>query len=208
MAAIKDAGHEGCFKIGIDPASSEFFREGDYDLGFKSDTPGRLSSAGLTELYRTLVEKYSIVLLEDPFAQDDWDSWRALHAVSKCSNVELVGDDLLGTNVTCIEKAAEADACDSLLLKSLKLLERPNEPTNLAGQSLYPIGLETTDDFIADLAVGIGCGHLKAGAPCRGERVVKYNRLMDNEGQLQARKIDISYAVESFRYAYTHDESR
>ncbi|KAK5400973.1 hypothetical protein LTR06_011095 [Exophiala xenobiotica] len=186
MAAIKDTGHEGCFKIGIDPASSEFFREGDYDLGFKSDTLGRLSSAGLTELYRTLLEKYSIVLLEDPFAQDDWDSWRAFHAVSKRSNVELVGDNLLGTNVTYIEKAAEADACDSLLLK------------------VNEIGTVTEALGATKRAYELGW----PAAPYRGERVVKYNRLMDNEGQLQARKIDISYAVESFRYAYTHNESR
>ncbi|OAG44459.1 phosphopyruvate hydratase [Fonsecaea monophora] len=210
MSAIKGAGHEGKFNIGIDPASSEFFGDGHYDLGFRSNKPNRLSSTELTDLYRSLVDKYPIVLLEDPFAQDDWESWKRFHVVSKIDNIELVGDDLLATNLVRIEKAAEADACDSLLLK-VNQIGTVSESL-AATQRAYELGWavfvshrsgETTDDFIADLAVGIGCGHLKAGAPCRGERVAKYNRLMDIEEELQARKVDSSYAGESFRYAYS-----
>lgn len=210
MAAIKAAGHEGKIKIGIDPASSEFFRDGYYDLGFKSDEPRKLTNAELADLYRALVDKYPIVLLEDPFAQDDLESWKQFHVASKLDNVELVGDDLLATNIIRIEKAAEADACDSLLLK-VNQIGTVSEAL-AATKRAYELGWavfvshrsgETTDDFIADLAVGIGCGHLKAGAPCRGERVAKYNRLMDIEDELQAQKVGSSYAGESFRYAYS-----
>ncbi|EHY57577.1 hypothetical protein HRR83_005514 [Exophiala dermatitidis] len=210
MASIKAAGHERKIKIGIDPASSEFFGDKCYDLGFKSDKPRKLTSTELSDLYRELVEKYPIVLLEDPFAQDDWESWKAFHAVSKDHNVELVGDDLLATNIKRIEKAAEADACDSLLLK-VNQIGTVSEAIAAAARA-YELGWsvfvshrsgETTDDFIADLSVGIGCGHLKAGAPCRGERVAKYNRLMDIEEELAAKKVDYSYAGESFRYAYS-----
>ncbi|KAK4934136.1 hypothetical protein LTR10_024460 [Elasticomyces elasticus] len=214
MAAVKAAGHEGKIKIGIDPASSEFFDDGYYDLGFKSDKPKKLTSTELADLYRALVDKYPVVLLEDPFAQDDWESWKYFHVVSKLHNVELVGDDLLATNIMRIEKAAEADACDSLLLKvnqigtvseALAATERAYE----LGWSVFVSHRsgETTDDFIADLAVGIGCGHLKAGAPCRGERVAKYNRLMDIEEELQAKKIGSSYAGKSFRYAHSQAKS-
>ncbi|KIY00812.1 uncharacterized protein Z520_03478 [Fonsecaea multimorphosa CBS 102226] len=215
IAATKAAGHQGKIKIGIDPASSEFFRDGHYDLGFKSDQPRKLASTELADLYRALVDKYPIILLEDPFAQDDWDSWKHFHAVTKLDKVELVGDDLLATNIIRIEKAAEADACDSLLLK-VNQIGTISEAL-AAAERAYELGWavfvshrsgETTDDFIADLAVGIGCGHLKAGAPCRGERVAKYNRLMDIEDELQARKVGFSYAGESFRYAYSQAKSK
>jgi len=210
MAAIEAAGHEGRFRIGIDPASSEFYRDGDYDLGFKSDTPQRYTSTELADLYRSLVDKYPIVLLEDPFAQDDWDSWKSFHIISKLANIELVGDDLLATNIRRIEMAAKADACDSLLLK-INQIGTISEAI-AAAERAYELGWsvfvshrsgETTDDFIADLTVAIGCGHLKSGAPCRGERVAKYNRLMDIEEELEARNLGSSYAGESFRHAHS-----
>ncbi|KIW93767.1 phosphopyruvate hydratase [Cladophialophora bantiana CBS 173.52] len=211
MAAIKSAGYEGRFKIGIDPASTEFFREGEYDLGFKSGEPRRLSSVQLMDLYQGLVGKYPIALLEDPFAQDDWDSWSAFNKICKASAVELVGDDLLATNIRRIDKASKADACNSLLLK-VNQIGTVSEAIS-AAERAYELGWsvfvshrsgETTDDFIADLAVGIGCGHLKSGAPCRGERVAKYNRLMDIEEELEAKKTTCSYAGEAFRYAHTN----
>ncbi|OQU94538.1 hypothetical protein CLAIMM_00887 [Cladophialophora immunda] len=209
--AIKAAGYEGLFKIGIDPASSEFFHDGQYDLGFKSSEPQKLSRAQLTDLYQGLVGKYPIALLEDPFAQDDWDSWSAFNQICKVSNVELVGDDLLATNIRRIEKASQADACNSLLLK-VNQIGTVSEAI-AAAEKAFELGWsvfvshrsgETTDDFIADLTVAIGCGHLKSGAPCRGERVAKYNRLMDIEEELAAKKIASSYAGEAFRYAHAN----
>lgn len=112
--AVKKAGHEGKIKFAIDPASSEFYSEGKYDLGFKSKKPCRLSASDMADLYRSLMDKYPIILLEDPFAEDDWAAWSVF---KKNCPIELVGDDLLATNIERIETAKEKDACNSLLLK-------------------------------------------------------------------------------------------
>lgn len=114
LEAIKKAGHEGKVKIGIDPASSEFFKSGNYDLGFKTNQPHSLLPAELRSLYSSLLDKYPIILLEDPFAENDWTSWTAFNKTCK---VELVGDDLLATNVERMELARSKEACNSLLLK-------------------------------------------------------------------------------------------
>lgn len=114
VQAIDDAGHTGKIKIGIDPASQSFFKDGKYDLGFKTDKPEVMSPDQLGDLYRQLLDEYPIVLLEDPFGQDDWDSFTKFHASSQ---VELVGDDLLATNKKRIETAVQKKACNSLLLK-------------------------------------------------------------------------------------------
>lgn len=99
----------------MDPASSEFYREGNYDLGIKDKTSEKLTPAGLADLYRSLIEKYPLVLLEDPFAEDDWTSWSAF--MEKGTSVEIVGDDLTVTNVERVQEAVEKKACDGLLLK-------------------------------------------------------------------------------------------
>lgn len=114
VQAIEDAGHTGKIKIGIDPASQSFFTNGKYDLGFKTNHSELLDSEKLGELYQQLLEEYPIVLLEDPFGQDDWTSFAKFHA---SSHVELVGDDLLATNRKRIAMAIEKKACNSLLLK-------------------------------------------------------------------------------------------
>lgn len=114
VEAIKEAGHEGKIKIGIDPASQSFFKEGKYDLGFKTDKPDMKSPDELAKLYEELLAKYPIVLLEDPFGQDDWDSFAKFNAEG---HVELVGDDLLATNPKRIKTGIEKKACNSLLLK-------------------------------------------------------------------------------------------
>lgn len=98
----------------MDPASSEFFRNGNYDLGFKDKTPNVLSPLELQQLYRRLMAKYPIVLLEDPFAEDDWDAWTEFN---KACPIELVGDDLLVTNVERVRMASKEKACNSMLLK-------------------------------------------------------------------------------------------
>lgn len=114
VQAIERAGHTGKIKIGIDPASQSFFKNGKYDLGFKTENEHVLSAAQLADLYRELLSEYPIVLLEDPFGQDDWDSFADFHA---SSHVELVGDDLLATNPKRIKIGVEKKACNSLLLK-------------------------------------------------------------------------------------------
>ena len=114
MKATQKAGHEGKFKFGIDPASSEFFKNNKYDLGVKWKEPHPMEKPELAALYRELIDKYPIALLEDPFAQDDWEAWSDFN---KTCEVELTGDDLLATNINRIRVAEERAACNSLLLK-------------------------------------------------------------------------------------------
>lgn len=114
MTAVKNAGYEGKVKFAIDPASSEFFKGDSYDIGFKTDKPEPLSRKELIELYNKLLKDYPIILLEDPFAQDDWESWTEFN---KTCPVELVGDDLLATNIERLALAKEHKACNSMLLK-------------------------------------------------------------------------------------------
>jgi enolase len=114
MQAVSDAGHEGKIKFAIDPASSEFFKDGIYDLGFKDSKPDPRRPEQLMHLYNSLLEKYPIVLLEDPFSENDWASWTEF--CKECP-VELVGDDLLVTNKTYVQEAHEKKACNSMLLK-------------------------------------------------------------------------------------------
>lgn len=113
--AVADCGYTGKIKYAIDPASSEFFREdGSYDLGFKDEKPNILSSSEMQDLYSNLISNYPLVLLEDPFAEDDWESWVEFN---KTCNIELVGDDLLVTNIERLHMANEKKACNSMLLK-------------------------------------------------------------------------------------------
>lgn len=109
-----DAGYERKVKFAIDPASSEFFKDGAYDIGFKDDKSNRQSAKQLMDIYHSLLTKYPIVLLEDPFAEDDWASWTEFR---KNCPIELVGDDLLVTNTIYVQEAHVKTACDSMLLK-------------------------------------------------------------------------------------------
>lgn len=112
--AVEKCGYTGLVKYAIDPASSEFFKDGHYDLGFKTDTPCLKTPDEMMELYIGILDKYPIALLEDPFAEDDWDSWTKFHSMT---GHELVGDDLLVTNIDRIKMADEKKACNAMLLK-------------------------------------------------------------------------------------------
>jgi enolase len=115
--AIKKAGYEGKIKIALDVASSEFYKEGKYDLDFKnpnSDPTKWISGKELADLYLSYVEKYPIVSIEDPFDQDDWEAWTHFTANS---SIQIVGDDLTVTNPLRIKTAIEKKACNGLLLK-------------------------------------------------------------------------------------------
>ncbi|TVY16170.1 Enolase [Lachnellula arida] len=202
IEAVERCNYTGKVKFGIDPASQEFLLDRFYDLGFKSSDSKKMSSADMQSLYHELIKKYPVVLLEDPFGQDDWESWTEFRKTCK---IELVGDDLLATNVTRIKTAGEKKACNALLLKinQIGTITEAIEAAKLAysyGWSVFVSHRsgETTDDFIADLTVALGTGHLKSGSPCRGERVAKYNRLMDIEQELQTRSVKSSYAGEKF----------
>lgn len=205
VEAVKDAGHEGDIAFGIDPASTEFYKsDGTYDLGFKTDTPEIFTAGQLANLYHDLIKKYPIILLEDPFAQDDWDSWSSFKQ-EVGDRIELVGDDLLATNINRMRIAKKRQAVNSLLLK-INQIGTISEAVEAAHRALrygWRVFLshrsgESTDDFIADLAVALGIGHFKCGAPCRGERVVKYNRVMDIEEESRRAGRHVVYAGRKF----------
>jgi enolase len=127
--AIKKAGYEGKIKIALDVASSEFYKEGKYDLDFKnpnSDPSKWISGVELADLYLSYVKKYPIVSIEDPFDQDDWEAWTHF---TKSSGIQIVGDDLTVTNPLRIKTAIEKKACNGLLLKVISL-----EPSGFSGR--------------------------------------------------------------------------
>ncbi|ADV22187.1 enolase 1, putative [Cryptococcus gattii WM276] len=213
VEACAKAGHSNNVHFAIDPASSEFFKDGVYDLDFKStdqvENHRRLSPDQMISLYNDLISKYPFKLLEDPFAEDDWDSWtKFMEKIN--GKVEVVGDDLLCTQVSRVKMAKKASACDGLLLK-INQCGTISEAIE-AAQVAYSYGWsvfvshrsgETIDDFIADIVVGLQTGHIKSGAPCRGERLAKYNRLLQIERLLKERGHPVRYAGADFRRAAT-----
>ncbi len=194
MAAIEKAGHEKKVKLGVDAAASEFFEQdkngrkaakGNYVLEGVELTPGRLM-----ERYGQMLDSYPIVSLEDAFSQDDWPAWSSFTG-RYGGRVQVVGDDLLVTNVKRIEKALKEKACNTLLLKINQIgsITESIAAARLSMESGWNVMVshrsgETEDPYIADLAVGLGAGELKAGAPCRSERTAKYNQLLRIEEEL------------------------
>jgi len=194
MEAIKQSGYEKEVKIGMDVAASEFLtKDGKYDLDFKTpNNDGKLTYSGpaLADLYKDLCKKYPIVSIEDPFEQDDWENYTAFTAAIG-KDVQVVGDDLLVTNVTRIGEASQKKACNALLLKVNQIgsVTESINAVKLAKQSGWGIMTshrsgETEDNYIADLAVGLCTGQIKTGAPCRSERLSKYNQLLRIEEEL------------------------
>ena len=167
--------------IALDPASSGFYEDGLYRLRTENRN---VDADEMVSMYSDWVAKYPIAVLEDGLAEDDWAGWKRLNAALG-DRIELVGDDLFVTNVERIARGIEEHVANAVLIK-------PNQigtltETNAAIQMAYDVGWgamvshrsgETVDTFIADLTVARGTGHLKTGAPCRGERVEKYNQLM------------------------------
>lgn len=196
VAAISTAGYTGKIGIALDPASSEFFKNGFYDLDFKSPTPrdsSKLSGSQLGSLYLELLKEYPIVSLEDPFAEDDWESWTEFLAKLNDA-VPVIADDLTVTNTKRIRQAIELRAANSLLLKvnQIGTVTESLDAAKLAYSSHWGVQVshrsgETEDTFIADLAVGLRTGQIKSGAPARSERVAKLNRLLRIEDDLGER---------------------
>jgi enolase len=173
-AAIQKAGFDGVMKIALDPASSEFFKDGTY----QGMTPQEL-----LDKYAALIDKYPIISIEDGFAEDDYDSWAAFKL--RFPSLQIVGDDLLVTNMERIRTAEQKQLCNALLLKvnQVGTVTEAVEAAKLALHHGWNVMVanrsgETEDAFIADLAVALGCGMIKLGAPCRSERLAKYNRLL------------------------------
>lgn len=188
LAAINDGNYKNKIFIGIDCAASEFFKHGKYYVDGMEYDP-----AELVDIYSEMIQKYPIKSIEDPFAQDDWTSWEKFmkKLKSKKSKVQIVGDDLTVTNIQRVQKAAVLHACNALLLKvnQIGTVSEAIEAAVLARKNGWNVMVshrsgETEDTFIADLVVGLGVGQIKSGAPCRGERTAKYNRLLRIEEKL------------------------
>jgi len=193
MEAIKISGHEGKIKIGTDVAASEFYKDGKYDLDFKNpESPPEMkkSAEEMIEYYKAWFSKYPFVSIEDPFDQDDWDAYKMLmDAVGR--TMQIVGDDLLVTNPKRIKKALEVGACNALLMKVNQIgsITEAIEAARISQTSGWGVMVshrsgETEDSFIADLVVGLRTGQIKTGAPCRSERLAKYNQLIRIEEEL------------------------
>lgn len=192
QAAIEKAGYTGKIKIGMDSAASEFYKDGKYDLDFKSPNPDPskcLTGAQLIDLYKSFVEKFPVVSIEDGFDQDDWDNWVAL--TKAMPDVQIVGDDLLVTNPKRIKTAIDKKACNALLLKVNQIgsVTESIEACKMSRANGWGVMVshrsgETEDTFIADLVVGLCTGQIKTGAPCRSERLAKYNQLLRIEEEL------------------------
>ena len=207
MEAIDRAGHTGKVKLGMDVAASEFkTQEGKYDLYFKDpEAAGKKPINGheLGDIYQHFVEKFPIVSIEDPFDQDDWENTKNLtHKLGL--KAQIVGDDLLVTNPVRVKKAIDDNTCNALLLKVNQIgsLTEAIEACKLSQDAGWGVMVshrsgETEDSFIADLVVGLGTGQIKTGAPCRSERLAKYNQLLRIEEELSKKA---SYAGEDFRF--------
>merc|ERR1719469_1176253 len=156
----------------------------------------------MTALYKGWLEKYPFVSIEDPFDQDDWEGYtKFMHELG--DKVQVVGDDLLVTNPKRVEKAIQEKACNALLLKVNQIgsVSEATEACKMAQAQGWGVMVshrsgETEDTFIADLVVGLRTGEIKTGAPCRSERVAKYNQLIRIEEELGPLA---TYAGENFR---------
>lgn len=189
--AIEIAGYTGKVVIGMDVAASEFYQEGKYNLDFKSDKPDPttiLTGEELSNLYKSFIAEYPVVSIEDAFDQDDWTNWSKFLS---STNIQLVGDDLTVTNPKRIHTAIEKKACNCLLLKVNQIgsVTESIEASKLSRQNGWGVMVshrsgETEDTFIADLVVGLATGQIKTGAPCRSERLAKYNQLLRIEEEL------------------------
>jgi enolase len=206
MEAIERAGAQSKVKLGMDVAAAEFYTEdGMYDLKFKeqpNDGSAKLTGDQLAELYASFAADFPLVSVEDPFDQDDWAAYGRLNA-SLGEKVQIVGDDLLVTNPTRVRKAIEEKTCNALLLKVNQIgsVSESIEACLLSQGAGWGVMMshrsgETDDHFIADLAVGLGTGQIKTGAPCRGERTSKYNQLLRIEQELGSKAV---YAGAAFR---------
>jgi enolase len=192
LAAIEAAGYKlgkDCY-IALDPAASEFFKDGSYVLARESIT---LTSAEMVEYYVKLTSAYPIISIEDGMAEDDWDGWRLL-AEKIGGKVQIVGDDLYVTSVSRLSRGIAEGASNSILIKlnQVGTLTETLAAIDMAQKAGWTAVIshrsgETEDTTIADLAVAKNTGFIKAGAPCRSERVAKYNRLLRIEEELGER---------------------
>jgi enolase len=189
VAAIEAAGYKPGVDIflGMDPAASEFYENGKYNLAREGRT---LSSSEMVDLYEQWISEYPIVTIEDGLSEDDWDGWKLLR--QRLGNrIQLVGDDLFVTNTTRLKRGIQEQSANSILIKlnQIGTLTETLEAIEMAKRATFTAVVshrsgETEDTTIADLVVATNAGQIKTGAPARSERVAKYNRLLVIEDEL------------------------
>ena len=189
LSAIEKAGYKpgkDCF-IALDPAASEFYKDGQYILSREGTT---LSPMEMVDYYVKWASSYPLISIEDGMSEDDWDGWQLINE-KLGSKIQLVGDDLYTTNVNRLSRGINLKASNSILIKlnQIGTLTETIAAIKMAQQAGWTAVVshrsgETEDTTIADLAVGLNTGQIKAGAPCRSERTAKYNRLLRIEDEL------------------------
>jgi len=173
--------------LGLDVAAQHFYQQGNYKIRDKTNP---FKSEEFIDFYRELVTQYPLLTLEDPLSDDDWEGWANLSTA--LNQTIIIGDDLLATNKKRVKEAIQRQACRAILVKPNQIgtITETIEVIKIARQANWKIIVshrsgETNDDFIADFAVGVGADYVKFGAPARGERVAKYNRLLEIEEKLK-----------------------
>ena len=189
MEAIQVAGYKPGEEIAIamDPASSEFYKDGKYELVGEGKS---LTSAQMVDYYVDLCNKHPIVSIEDGLAEDDWDGFK-LMTEKLGDKIQIVGDDLFVTNASILAEGIEKDIANSILIKPNQIgsVSETMQTVRLAQRNGYACVMshrsgESEDAFIADFAVALNCGEIKTGSTARGERTAKYNRLLEIENEV------------------------
>ena len=189
MKAIEKAGYKAGEEIAIamDPASSEFYKDGKYELEGEGKS---LSSEEMVDYYANLCDKYPIVSIEDGLAEDDWDGFK-LMTEKLGDKIQIVGDDLFVTNANILNEGIVKGIANAILIKPNQIgsVSETMLTVRLAQRNGYKCVMshrsgESEDSFIADFAVALNCGEIKTGSTARSERIAKYNRLLDIENEL------------------------
>ena len=190
VEAIEAAGYKPGVEVAIalDPASSEFYRDGKYQLSSENRA---LSSEEMVEYYSALCDKYPIVSIEDGLAEDDWDGWKVMtDALS--SKIQIVGDDIFVTNKKILQEGIDKGIANSILIKlnQIGTVSETMQTIRLAQRDGYTCVVshrsgESEDAFIADFSVAMNTGQIKTGSTARSERIAKYNRLLEIEKELE-----------------------
>lgn len=177
--------------FGLDVAATVFYKNNEYVIRDKS---APLKDDALLDYYKFINNQYHLAILEDPFHEDSWDSWKKLYETFQ-NQLTIVGDDLLATNPERVTKAIQEKACNGILVKPNQIgtVTETIKVVKMARDAGWKVIVshrsgETNDWFIADFGVGVGSDYVKFGAPARGERVVKYNRLLSIEMELQQKQ--------------------
>jgi len=194
LKLMSEAVEKAGYKLGedivfaLDPAASSFYSDNHYIIGKE-----KLTSSQMIDVYKELVNKHPVVSIEDGLAEDDWDGWVKL-TEELGDEVQLVGDDIFVTNIKLLEKGMNEGVANAILIKPNQIgtLTETLSTIRMAMEGGYGVVIshrsgETEDTFIADLAVAMNTGMIKTGSICRGERIAKYNRLMDIERELGKR---------------------